>query len=56
MTNLITKDYGESIRFLGDTVIIGIGIAGGVFGVSIVINAVLQIKKTLLDKKEAGQK
>ena len=53
MTELITKNYGEAMGYLGDTAVIGIGIAGGVFAVSIAIDVISLIKTAFSRKKKA---
>ena len=51
MTNLITKNYGEATNYLGECAVIGIGIAGGVFAVSIFIDIISMVKTSLFERK-----
>ena len=51
MTYLITKNYDDSIHYIGECAVIGIGIAGGVFAVSIFIDIFSIIKDSVLRKR-----
>ena len=50
MTYLITKNYGDSIHYLGECAVIGIGIAGGVFAVSIFLDIFSMVRGRLTQK------
>ncbi|MBO5882861.1 MAG: threonine/serine exporter family protein [Clostridia bacterium] len=56
MTYLITKNYDDSIHYLGECAVIGIGIAGGVFAVSIFIDIFSVIKDSVSKKRDKAEK